>query len=305
MENIVDSVVVGAGIAGLSAALFLGRAGRSTIVYSGGKPRIFAVERVREYSGFDGVPTEEVLHAARMEVVRYGVEIREQLVQEIIPREDGLFSVQARNGTTVIARTVVLATGVVDELPPLTGLPPAWGRDVRVCPCFDGHEVQGQRFVVFGVPERLAHSASWVSMWSDKVTVVTPHALSEDDMARLALLKIPLVHDEVTGLVHQGDTLVALSTKGGMEVDCDAAWISANIKAASPLAASLCDVDAAGLAMTDKGGRTSRPGVFAIGNANEAWAHMAHAAAAGTTVGPIVTMYLLEQRLAQLRLAAQ
>ena len=124
-------------------------------------------------------------------------------------------------------------------------------------------------------------------------------------MARLALLKIPVVHDEVTGLVHRGDTLVALSTRGGMEVDCDAAWISANIKAASPLAASLCDVDAAGLALTDKGGRTSRPGVFAIGNASEAWAHMAHAAAAGTNVGPVVTMYLLEQRLEQLRLAAQ
>lgn len=300
MEQVLDSVIVGAGVAGLSAALFLGRAKRAVRVYDGGPSRNFTYETVREYLGFDGVTPAALLAQARAEVLRYGVAIRQEAVERITPRPDGLFDVAGAAGETVTARTVVLATGLVDELPPLTGLPPAWGRDVRVCPCFDGYEVFDEPFVVFGLPERLAHLASWVSMWSADVTVVTEHPFNEADAERLALLDIPVVADEVTGLVHEADTLVGVTTKSGQQISCAATWIAMNSRAASPLAA-LCDVDEFGFAKTDKGGRTSRPGVFAIGNANDAWAHLAHASAAGTTVGPLVTMYLLELRLATRR----
>lgn len=299
-QQIIDTAIVGAGIAGLSAALFLGRAGRSTVVYDGGKPRIFDVEQVREYLGFDGMKPEEMIARARTEVTRYGVEIHAERVQRIEPREDGFFDVQSASGT-LVARSVVLATGVVDELPPLANLPVKWGRDVRVCPCFDGYEVRGQRFVVFGVGARLAHAAAWVSMWSPDVTVVSNHNFNDDDCEKLRLLNIKIVPGEIAGLVHQDEKLVALTTKAGAQIGCDAAWISANSRAASDLAAQLCDVDEWGIAKTDKSGQTSRAGVFAIGNASDGWNHLAHATASGTNVGPIVTMYLLNLRLAQLR----
>lgn len=295
-------MVVGAGVAGLSAALFLGRAGRSTLVYDGGRPRIFAVEKVRELLGFDGMPVSQFMERAREEVLRYGVDIRQERVEKIVPRADGLFDVLGASDT-VIARTVVLATGVTDELPPLAGLPSAWGRDVRVCPCFDGHEVMGKRFVVFGVPERLAHMATCVSAWSDDVTIVSRHAFSAEESERLALLDIGIVHDEVAGLIHEEGALIGIRTASGRELPCDATWIAAHSRAASSLAASLCEVDALGLAVTDKAGRTSRPGVYAVGNASDASAHLAHAIAAGTHVGPFVTTYLLEQRLAELKTA--
>ncbi|WP_353642375.1 NAD(P)/FAD-dependent oxidoreductase [Mesorhizobium sp. WSM2239] len=300
MNKIVDCVVVGAGVAGLSAALFLGRAGRSTIVFDGGPPRIFTVATVREHLGFDGRSTAEFMSQARAEAVRYGAEIRQERVNAITPLENGHFAVESE-GSSVISRTIILATGVIDEIPPLSGMPEQWGNEVRVCPCFDGHEVRGQRFVVFGLPERLAHMASWVWMWSPDVTVFSRAMLNEADAERLRLLDISIVSDEVTGLVHDNSKLVAVSTASGREVPCDAAWIAANIKAASSLAAKLCDVDVSGLALTDKMGRTSRPGVFAIGNANDPVAHLAHASAAGTAVGPMVTMYLLEQILAERR----
>ena len=71
---IVDAVIVGGGIAGWSAALFLAREGRSTIVYDAGRSRIFAVERIREFIGFDGWTPEEMLTKAREEVLRYGAQ---------------------------------------------------------------------------------------------------------------------------------------------------------------------------------------------------------------------------------------
>jgi thioredoxin reductase len=300
--EIVDTVIVGGGVAGLSAALFLARAGRSTIVYDAGRSRIYAVERVREFLGFDGWTPDTLLRHAREEVLRYGATIRHGLVEKIEPRVDGLFDVWTPDGV-IRARTVVLATGLVDELPPLKGLRPVWGRDLRICPCFDGHEVRNQRFLVFGVPERLAQLGSWVTMWSPHVTVVTRQALDLAGADRLRLLGVDVLHDEVTGLIHRDDRLVAVATESGGELPCDAAWIATRLTAASRLAASLCDVDEAGFARTDQNGRTSRPGVFAVGNATNPLGHLAHAAADGTHVGPWVTLYLLESLLSARRAA--
>jgi thioredoxin reductase len=300
MDKIIDCAVVGAGIAGLSAALFLGRAGRSTVVFDGGKPRILLVDTMREHLGFDGMPSATLLAHCREEVRRYGVRIQPERVSQIVARADGLFDIQCGHGLTT-ARTVVLATGVIDELPALNGLAEAWGNDLRVCPCFDGHDVRDGRFVVFGLPERLAHMASWVSMWSADVTVISTHTFNDADLERIQLSHARIVHDEVAGLVRRDGNMVAVATVSGAEVAADAVWIAANVRAASNLAASLCEVDQIGLAITDKFGRTSLPGLYAIGNARDAVAHVAHASADGTTVGPMVTMYLLEQRLAARR----
>lgn len=303
MQKVIDTAIVGAGVAGLSAALFLGRAGRSTILYDAGTPRICAVERVREFPGFDGVTPAEMLARIRSEVLRYGAVIRNAFVTHVEPREDGMFNVWTAEDM-IVARSVVLATGLTDELPQLTAVPEVWGRDLRVCPCFDGYEVRDQRFVVFGVPERLVHMSSWVSMWSPHVTVVSMATFDEAGEERLRLLGIDIVRAEVTGLVHRDQRLIGVSTASGSMIACDAAWIASKYRAASTLAASLCDVDELGFAKTDANGGTSRSGVFAIGNASNPVAHLAHAAAAGTHVGPIVTMYLLESLISRLRSAA-
>jgi thioredoxin reductase len=241
-----------------------------------------------------------MLTKAREEVLSYGARIRSGIVTKIESRPDRLFNVFAPD-LTITARSVVLATGLVDELPPLKGLRKVWGRDLRICPCFDGNEVRNQRFVVFGLPERLGQWGSWVSMWSRNVSVVTKHSFDASGAERLRLLGIEVVSDEVTALVPKEDRLVAVSTESSAEIPCDAAWIATRLKPASDLAASLCDVDDAGFAKTDEHGRTSRPGVFAIGNAGNPIAHLAHAAAAGTEVGPWITMHLLESLLSERR----
>jgi thioredoxin reductase len=297
-SDTLDTVIVGGGIAGLSAALFLARAGRSVIVYDAGRSRILAVERVREFVGFDGWSPDEMLMKARVEVLRYGGIIRSGTIEKIDPRIDGLFDVESPDGVITV-RTVVLATGLVDELPDLKGIPKVWGRDLHICPRFDGHEFRDQRFVVFGLPERLAQLGSWVSMWSPRVTVVTRDLPDAAGAERLRLLGVNLIQDRVTGLIHNEDVLVAVSTENGVEIPCDAAWIAARCRAASQLAASLCDVDQAGFAKTDENGRTSRPGVFAVGNATNPIGHLAHASASGIHVGPWITMYLLENLIAK------
>jgi len=83
----------------------------------------------------------------------------------------------------------------------------------------------------------------------------------------------------------------------------DAAWIATRLKAASNLAASLCEVDEAGFAKTDENGRTSRPGVFAIGNATNPIAHLRPRSCVGNTRWPMGDQYLLESLLSERRAA--
>ena len=159
----VDCVVVGAGVAGLSAALFLGRAGRPTVVFDAGPQRILAVDSVREFLGHDGEAPTDLLARARAEILSYGVDIVAGHVDTITPRSDRLFDIATADGS-VTARSVVLATGTIDEVPDIEGIPEAWGRDLHVCPCFDGYELRDGPFVVIGEPQRLAQMASWVWM---------------------------------------------------------------------------------------------------------------------------------------------
>jgi thioredoxin reductase len=252
----------------------------------------------------DGMSPLKMLERMRNEVVRYGAHIQSGRVHRVYPRTDGLFDVHSSSGS-VTARTIVLATGLVDQVPGVKGLSKTWGNDLRICPCYDGNEMRNQRFVVFGVQERLAQLASWVSVWSPRVTLITEHELDRDGLERLGQLGISVVRDEVSGLVHKNGRLVAVSNVRGRRIDCDAAWVAMRWKAASDLAVTLCEVDGEGLARVDQTGKTSRPGVFAIGNASNPIAHLAHATAEGTNVGPHVTNYLLKAKVTELRAQRQ
>lgn len=297
-REVVDVVIVGAGAAGLSAALFLLRARRSVIIYDEGKPRIAATPVIHEYPGFEGLTPAEFSGRNAKEIAMYGGEIRKKKVLHIEPAPGNLFTVQSDN-ETVVARTVLLATGLVDVLPGIPGLQEGWGKDVHVCPCFTGYELHDKRLIVFGLPERIGQLGKFLTAWSKNVTIITGHEFEQGMSERLQAAGVEVVNDEVVAIIRLGSKMHAVATQGGKEVPCDDVFISAPMRAASPLAASLCDVDEAGFAKTDAFGKTSREGLWVIGNANDPAAHLAHAAAAGVRVGPMITDYLVDRAIAE------
>ncbi|ESK37325.1 hypothetical protein P256_02380 [Acinetobacter nectaris CIP 110549] len=299
--KVIDSVIVDGGISGLAAALFLGRAKRSVCVFDDKKSNILAVDKVREHLGFDGVSPEVMLNNARKEVLNYGVNIIEEHVSNIHPLENGWFEVISEN-KRIITKTVILATGIHYEKPNILGISPLWGKDLRVCPCFDGYEVAEKKFIVFGIHERLAHMASWVSMWSDNITVISPHKFDEQEEKKLKLLNIQIIQDDIQELIHEQNKLTAVRTIRGDYVPCDATWVALKTYAkSSEFTSTLCKTNQDGTVITNHLGETSQKGVYAIGNITQPWDHLAHASASGTRIGPIVTNYLLEQRILELK----
>jgi thioredoxin reductase (NADPH) len=157
---IYDAIIVGAGIAGLQAALQLGRysAHRILVVDAGGG-RSSLCQNYHNILGWpDGVSGEELRASGRKQAERVGVEFMSDKILQA-EKKDGHFILEGSQGTRYLSKTLLLATGVSDRFPELPGLVPLLGSTVYVCPDCDGYEIQDRQTVLMGAGEAGAHMA--------------------------------------------------------------------------------------------------------------------------------------------------
>lgn len=197
-EQPYDVVIVGGGPAGLSAALAFGRARKRVLVCDAGPRRNAAAVHVHNFVTRDGVTPTEFRLAAHEQLRAYpGVATCEMAV-ESITGSCGAFSVTlASDGETtrVEARRVLLACGMIDELPSLPGFADAWGASVFQCPYCHGWEVQGQRWGYLPAvrdASMFVHFALLLRGWTDDLVVFTnaafevPHE-SQESLSRAGI----------------------------------------------------------------------------------------------------------------------
>lgn len=146
----VDCLIIGAGPAGLTAAIYLLRFLRSIALFDSGKSRASWIPVSHNYSGFPyGVSGDELLERLRLQAERYGAEITPQKVESLRRTENG-FAAMA-GGVEHRGRTVLLAMGALDKMPVMPGLDDAIARGlVRLCPICDGYDVIDKRIAVYG-----------------------------------------------------------------------------------------------------------------------------------------------------------
>jgi|GEM_PF-5311955 len=183
-----DVIVVGGGPAGLSAALTLGRARRSTLVLDSRDYRNAPSPAAHNLLTRDGTPPGELRRIAREQLQAYpSVEIREIAADDAVPLPAGGFEVRLADGSTVAARRLLLATGLADELPRIAGLDRLWGRGAYHCPYCHGYELRDTPIAVLGgTPDRV-ELALHLRRFSDDVVVCTdgPPAFDEAAMRLL------------------------------------------------------------------------------------------------------------------------
>ena len=137
-----DVAIIGGGAAGLAAAQALGRSRRSVVVIDAGEPRNAPAEGVHNFLTRDGLPPRELLALGRAEAQGYGVRFRDARATAT-RRTDTGFGIKLDNGQEVVARRIILASGVSDRLPEVEGLAAYWGKNALHCPYCHGWEVQG------------------------------------------------------------------------------------------------------------------------------------------------------------------
>lgn len=286
-----DAIVVGGSVAGLAAALQLARARRRVLVLDTGYPRNRFAHASHGFLGQDGQSPTAILAKARSEVLAYPTaEFRAE--QATGAREDGdEFELALAPGSTVRARRLVLATGVVDELPDIPGLLGRWGKSVVHCPYCHGYEVADRRLGVLAVGEHSLHLAHLLPDWSANVTLFTNGAVELDAAQRAALVARGVRIDDrrVSALVGNAPDLEGVRLDDRSIVPLDALFTSSRTRMASPLAEQLgCGFEEgpSGLVIrTDAQKETTVAGVFAAGDAARAFANVSLAVADGAMAG--------------------
>ena len=235
-----DACVVGAGMAGLSAALMLGRARRATLVADAGTGRNAAARAVHGVLGHDGTPPEQLCALARQQAASYpDVTVAASPVTQVAGKTDA-FEIVLADGQCYGARRVLLATGIADELPPIEGLRPLWGRTVVHCPYCHGWELRGQplAFLILR-PADVFLGLKLTQLSSDVVGLLNgapdpPPA--EQEMLREA--GITLRAEPIARLARDGDRLRQVIFTDGMCLDRAGLFVHPPARQAAPFAAA-------------------------------------------------------------------
>jgi thioredoxin reductase (NADPH) len=150
MEKAFDCVVIGAGPAGLTAAIYLARFRRRLLVVDAAESRAEWIPRSHNHTGFpDGVSGVELLRRMRLQAERYGARIQRGSIEALIREGDGFMA--RGSGLEISAGTILIATGVVDTPPAIPDARNAVRRGLlRFCPICDGYEVIDKRLAVIG-----------------------------------------------------------------------------------------------------------------------------------------------------------
>lgn len=272
-----DALVIGGGPAGLQAALTLGRMHRTVALVDSGRYRNGTVEHAHNFATHDGRAPEEIRRLAREDLADYDtVELRDAAVHTVRETADG-FVAETDDGP-IEARTLVLATGLRDDLPDLPGLEEAWGKEVAACPFCHGHELAGR---VIGLVGDGPH-----------VPMMT---------AMLAPIGSEIVHfsdGEVTKIERTGDG-VLVHRASADPVAVAGLFLHPAFAQSAPFAAQLgLEMLPSGCVRIDVLGQTSHPRVFAAGDLAHVeqlpmpMASVLLAAAAGLVAGSSVVRFL-------------
>ena len=190
MNPPLDCVIVGAGPAGLTAAIYLARFHLSVVVIDAGNSRAASIPKTRNHAGFpEGISGPNLLRRMNQQARIYGAQIRDGEVSAIV-RKDGLFHVSATSGA-VVARSILLATGVVNIRP---DMPPelhdeALARGlIRYCPICDAYEVTDRPVGVIGTGERGVGEATFLRGYTADLALIAADGAHELDEAQRAAL---------------------------------------------------------------------------------------------------------------------
>jgi thioredoxin reductase len=292
-----DTVIVGGGPGGLSAALALGRARKRVLLCDSGPRRNAAAEHIHNFITRDGTPPDEFRRIGRQQLATYpNVETRDVRVESISGTR-GAFQVRLTSGN-VEARRILLCTGMVDEMLPIEGFREFWGRGIFQCPYCHGWEVQDRRWGYLGKAADAAHFLPFSLMaraWTRDLVVFSGDTFEVPSEARVTLdaAGIRLVTARVVRLLGQDQRLEAVELADGTQVACEVLFTH-------PPQQQVELVRQLGLALGDDGfvqvdamkRETSVPGIYAAGDLTTRMQGAIHAAASASQAAAAINAEL-------------
>jgi thioredoxin reductase len=267
-KNKWDVVIIGAGPAGLSAALVLGRCRRRVLLCDSGTPRSWAAKEMHCFLTRDRIAPAEFRRLARKDLKRYPNVVCCNGEVTAASRHAEGFRIQIGR-RRFLCRKLLIATGVLDQLPRIDRIEEFFGMSVFQCPYCDGWELRNAPIAVYGKRRRGLEMARAMTAWTEDIVLCTDGAsgFSAAEKSALQRNNIQLIEERVAGLAGKRGQLRAVVFRSGRTLPRTALFFDTPSRGQSRLAESLgCQFSRHGGIKCGKYEATSVPGVFVAGN---------------------------------------
>jgi thioredoxin reductase (NADPH) len=296
-----DALIVGGGLAGLSAAVYLGRAMLDALVIDNGKPMARWEPDVQNYLGFPkGISGPDLIRRGREQAERYQVTFAQDEIGEASRDSGGVFILRGRN-STYRGKRLLLATGIFHLPPEIEGVTECLGKSLFFCKDCDGYRVQDKHIGVYGDNNEAVRYALGMLLYSATVMIVTNGHRIHWDARHAAWLEeyhIPVFTDRIHHLEHRRKQIKSVIFENGLHVELDVLFTTRGDVYHNKLAEGLgAKVSAEGEIVVDADQRTSVPGLYAAGCVTPANCQMVIAAGQGAVAAQTINRDLFEESL--------
>ncbi len=295
-----DAIVIGGGIAGLSAAIYLARAKRQTLVIDNRKSLANWATDVENYLGFPhGIAGEDLLARGRKQAGHYGAEFADDYIEELRRAPSNIFHVIGQH-EVYEARRVLLATGIYHLPPDIPGLPECLGHSMFFCKDCDGFRCEGRRIGIFGWNNETVEYALAMLLYSPCVFIFQnghESRWSAQHEEWLHEYEIPVYPERVVDVHHKHGDVQWLELESGVHVELNALFTTRgdiyHNKLAHQLGANTHDSEV----LVNECMETTVRGLYAAGCVTPANCQMIIAAGEGAKAGQAINRSLFEESL--------
>ncbi|MGG0737398.1 NAD(P)/FAD-dependent oxidoreductase [Niallia taxi] len=216
MKKTFDCVIIGGGIAGLQAAIQLGRYKHNVLVIDSGEGRSILCKSYHNILGYpDGISGTELRQKGRQQAKSLGVEFLSATATNV-EKQDDYFVIDTESGKYE-AKRLLLATGIIDNIPPFAELYPCLGISVYLCPDCDGYEVKNKKTIVIGNGKVGANMALTLTYWTKELVYVNHggEAIDEEVQKKLVEQNIPVIDKKIKKVEADGSSLQGFTLDDG------------------------------------------------------------------------------------------
>ncbi len=297
-QNQFDVIIIGGSYAGLSAGMSLGRSLRKALIIDSGKPCNEQTPHSHNFLTQDGKTPKEITELSKSQVLEYKtVESHQGKAIEAKKIENG-FEVITENGEKFNSKKLIIATGIIDEVPNIKGFQECWGISLIHCPYCHGYEFKNKKTGIIANGERGFHISSLVNNLTKDITIFTRGKadFTEEQFQKLEKNNIKIIETEIDELKHQNGNVESLILSDGTIMNFEAIYGAFPFKQHSDIPELLgCEMTEMGHIKIDQFQKTNVVGLFACGDNSSPMRAVANAVYTGSLTGAMVNMELTNE----------